>query len=229
MQEYKTKIREKRHLTLKTIEITVDLIAPTDISFTPGQYVELLIGKEWKPYTICSLPESNNSLTFCIGLYDKGLASDFFREVKVGREITMRGPAGFFTVTDLAKNYLFVATGVGIAPFVSIVPNLLRKEFVGRSQLLFGVRHEEDVFYFDKFTHLKSLYDNFIFTPMLSQPKSHWPGEVGRVTTYLEVAYDYLKDYEFYICGATEMVQDARNVLLKKGHSEDRIKTEIFV
>jgi len=47
-------------------------------------------------------------------------------EMKIGGRITASGPDGDFTIDDLGKNYIFIAGGIGITPFRSI---LLQMDF----------------------------------------------------------------------------------------------------
>jgi CDP-4-dehydro-6-deoxyglucose reductase len=117
---------------------------------------------------------------------------------------------------------------VGIAPFVSVITDILARGYLGQVMLLFGLRNEENVFYYDKFNVLAKMHPNFKFLPMLSKPQSHWPGETGRVTTYLEVHYPDYKERKFYICGSKEMVTDTRAVLVKAGHDARDVQLEIF-
>lgn len=229
MQTYQTKIKEVKLLTMHTCELVVELVDPPEINFMAGQYMQFKIGEILRSFSIIDIPDRNRTLKFCIGLYEHGVASDFLRKAKVGSDLEMQGPMGNFTVEDFGKNYFFVATGVGVAPFVSIIPDMLGRGYDKKLHLLFGVRHEEDVFFFDRFSHLHNLYPNFTFTPIVSRPKYHWPGEHGRVTTYIDIAYEYYRDYIFYISGAEAMVKDMRELLLKKGHSLDNIKLEIFI
>jgi CDP-4-dehydro-6-deoxyglucose reductase len=146
----------------------------------------------------------------------------------VGSDVTMRGPAGMFTVQDFNRPAFFVATGVGIAPFASMIPDMLVRGYTEPIRLLFGLRSEENVFFYDRFNRLASQYENFKFVPILSRPQSHWPGETGRVTTYLEVSYQYFKNYVFYLCGDKDVVADTRQVLLKQGHEPRGIRVEVF-
>ncbi len=229
MEQYKARLTEKKFLTMNVLEITVLLLSPDHLEFKAGQFMQFKIGGDLKAYSIISVPDHNLALKFCISLIDGGKASDFFKVAKVGQELEVRGPAGNFTVEDLSKNYFFVATGVGVAPFASIIPDMLSRGYANNCRLLFGLRSEDNVFYYDRLTHTQTLYQNFKFTPLLSQPKSHWPGETGRVTTYIDVAYEYYKDYVFYICGWQEMVKDVKDLLIKRGHKPENIKVEIFV
>ncbi len=228
MQQYKTQIKKIKSLTEHTVELTVSLVSPTDITFVAGQYMEIVVEGKVKACTIIDEPGHNQILRFCVGLYNEGLFSDFLRFAQEGQVIDMQGPMGDFTVTDLSKDYFFIATSVGIAPFVSIVADMFKNNYYGKVNLLFGLRHEEDIFYFDKFRHLQALHKNFVFTPLLSRPKSHWPGETGHVTTYIDISYDRFADRTFYVCGTDPMATDVKNLLLKKGHSPDKMRVEIF-
>ena len=229
MQEFETKISSIKNLTAHDIELVVELQSPASVVFQAGQFMQFKIGEVYRSYSISCMPNIvNNSLQFCIGLFETGVGSNFFRQAKVGDIIDMRGPFGVFVFKDFNRNVTFVATGVGVAPFSSIIPDMLTKGYSGNVKLLFGVRHEEDIFYFDKFSHLSSLYPNFKFLPMLSRPKSHWPGETGRVTNYLDAHFQNLKDNLFYVCGGMEMIKDTRAILLKNNHPTKEIKLEIF-
>jgi ferredoxin-NADP reductase len=229
MQDYVAKVTEIKYLTEKVLELKTALIAPDEICFEPGQFMQFKISKDVRPYSIISSPEDKKSLTFCVELLPEGVGSQYMRGLKVGDEISMRGPLGIFTVKHLDRDICFVATGVGVAPFVSMIPEMLARGFSRNVTLLFGLRQEEDIFYFDRFSRLCSLHQNFKFIPILSQPKSHWPAEVGRVTTYLHAHYQNYQNRIFYLCGGQEMVTEARSILLKSGHNPMEIKLEIFV
>lgn len=229
MQEVLGRVKEKKHLTLNVIELTVDLVMPSQVPFKAGQFMQFKIGDVLKSYSVAVVPDHAEYFKFCIELLPSGVASDYFRRLHAGDDIVMQGPHGMFTFEQFNRNAFFVATGVGVAPFVSLVPDMLTRGYNAEVTLLFGVRSEEDVFYFDRFNHLSVLYPNFKFYPILSQPKMHWPGEVGRVTTQLDVMYDRHKDCLFYLCGGKEMVGECRDILLKRGHKLEDVKLEVFV
>jgi ferredoxin-NADP reductase len=229
MQEYLTQVTEIRHLTMDIVELDVQLVEPTELTYQAGQFMQFRIGTALRSYSLATPPVPDNpKLTFCIKMEPRGVGSDFVRQLKVGAEIEMRGPAGIFVVQDFHQAIFFVATGVGIAPFASMIPDMLSRGYDEKTHLLFGVRNEENVFYYDHFNRLAQQYENLTFTPIMSRPQSHWPGETGYVTTYLEEAYPRFKDNIFYLCGSKAMVTDARQILLHAGHDAKRIKLEIF-
>lgn len=229
MQEFLTQVTRLKHLTLDVMEIDVELMAPEELSYQAGQYMEFKVGGVWRAYSFATPPVSDNpNLMFCAKLEPKGVASDFIRQLEVGSELVMRGPSGNFVVADFHQPTFFVATGVGVVPFGAMIPDMLMRGSRQPIRLLFGVRNEEEVFYYDRFNRLSKQYDNFKFVPILSRPRSHWPGETGYVTTYLEISYPYFKDYIFYLCGDKAVVTEAQQILLKAGQDPQKIKLEFF-
>jgi ferredoxin-NADP reductase len=231
MEKIITQVVEVKYLTMKVVELHVKLVAPDIVKFHAGQFMQFDAHGYFRAYSISNPPTGlDSTLTFCIELIDGGVGSEFVRKLKPGDEVKMRGPLGVFGVKqkDLERDMVFVATGVGIAPFVSIISDLLARGYLGNIFLLYGLRNEENVFYYDKFNKLAKMHSNFKFVPILSKPESHWPGEMGRVTTYVEVHYSEFRDRLFYLCGSKEMVADVRDILIKNNHNTKDIHLEIF-
>ncbi len=229
MQEYLTQVTQIKHLTLDIIELSVQLVVPTELSYQAGQFVEFKIGNDHRAYSFAAPPVVGSKVfTFCIKLEPDGVGSNYIRTLEVGSEVVLQAPFGTFVIQDLQQPAFFVTTGVGVAPFAAMIPDMLSRGAKVPVYLLFGVRSEENVFYFERFSRLARQFDNFQFVPMLSRPQSHWPGQTGQVTTYLQVGYPDFKDFMFYLCGSTAMVADTRQLLLKAGHDVKKIQQEIF-
>lgn len=231
MNLYTAEVIEKRQITQDIYELDAELLHPQEIDFKAGQCLGLHLGdnQSKRLYSIASVPAVKNKLTFCVDITPMGPGSKFILALEPKNEITLEGPYGGFTADEnIQQDLLFIATGVGIAPFKSLIANLLERGFSRKITLLFGLRSEQNIFYFDFFQNLSKKYSNFIFLPTLSQPKGEWNGTVGRVTKYLEDnASDYLESVA-YVCGSTDMVKDVRSLLIEKGFSPRQIKIEIF-
>lgn len=231
MEKILTQVVSLKYLTQKIVELHVRLEAPNIVRFKAGQFMQFHIHGVYRSYSIVSAPTGlDETLVFCIELIPGGVGSEFVKNLKPGDEVVMHGPLGVLGVKEkeMERDLFFVATGVGIAPFVSILTDLFTRGYGGEANLLFGLRNEENVFYYDKFNTLAKNHPRFKFLPILSRPESHWPGEVGRVTTYLEVHYEQFRDRLFYLCGSKEMVTDTRAVLIAQGHDAKAIHLEIF-
>lgn len=229
MQTFSPKVTKIEQLTSNVVELSLIAEGSEFLSFVPGQFVQFIISdKVFRSYSIISLPEELPLLKFCIKFEDGGVGSEYVRLLKVGGSVPMRGPVGKFVVGDTAKQSIFVANGVGIAPFYGMIQDLLQNNPDAQASLIFGVRSEQDIFFHDYFASLAEKHKNFNFVQALSQPQSAWQGYTGRVTKYISENYQELTDSTFYLCGSLAMVQDVRAILMQNGHPIDKIKLEIF-
>lgn len=229
MQEFLTQVEHVRYLTLDVVELVVRLVAPEALTYQAGQAMELKVDHSYLPYSFATPPVPDNpALTFCIRTGPTGITADYARTLKPGTEVVMRGPVPGFEEPDYNQPAFFVAGSIGVAPFAAMVPDMLSRGYTQPLRLLFGVSSEEEVFYFDRFNRLAKQFENFQFVPLLSRPRSHWPGETGRISTYLQISYPYLKDFMFYVSGGRNFVNDVRQVLQQAGHDPSRIKVAIF-
>lgn len=229
MNLHTAEVSSKKKLTERIYELNLRMVEPDLMPFKAGQCVGFVIRDNVKRlYSFASIPERGNELTFCVDVSPMGEGSMFVLGLNDGDRVTLEGPYGAFTVKDKDRDLLFVATGAGVAPFKSIIEDLLRNGYGKKATLVFGVRHESDFFYFDFFSALDAVYPNFTFLPALSRPEPHWQGIKGRVTEYLKENSGLYNDHLVYICGSPEMVKDTRAVLLEKGFPSKDIRVEIF-
>ena len=118
-------------------EVTPDLaiwrVRPhgAEIRFSPGQYVAmgLPIGQRLieRPYSICSAP-GEEEMEFFIELVEGGMLTPRLFQMRPGEEVYMRRLAkGRFLLDDAARDHLMVASVTGVAPFVSMLRDLVRR------------------------------------------------------------------------------------------------------
>src|SRR6187397_1625361 len=89
----------------------IEATETTNFDFTPGQFVTLdlpiheKVNKRWRSYSIASWPDGTNVFELVIVLDKKGAGTPYlFNEVRVGSELTFRGPQGVFVIKgDLDK------------------------------------------------------------------------------------------------------------------------------
>ena len=114
---------DERTPTLVALETT----RPAEFRFTPGHYARLGVGPDddivWRPYSIAS-PADADRLCFQFTRVPGGAFSDRFERLRVGDAIRVdRRSFGFLTLAQLAPGGVLwlLATGTGVAPFVSIL------------------------------------------------------------------------------------------------------------
>ncbi|MFH0770180.1 MAG: FAD-binding oxidoreductase [Candidatus Peregrinibacteria bacterium] len=225
----------KRVIARKVFELT--LSKPSDFTFQPGQFVLFSVPLTENPldiqpraYSIASTPEEEH-LLFGIKLKPLGRASRFVSDVLTeGMSIGIQGPLGAFTIDPACtRDILFVATGVGSAPFRSQITHLLERQDRRRMDLLLGAFTEEDLFWMDHFGPLAKAHPNFALHPVLSQPSLAWNGHRGWVQNIVELIPDF-REREVYICGNPDMVSEVKKLCLEThGIAKERVHTEGYV
>jgi ferredoxin--NADP+ reductase len=100
---------------------------PADYRFTPGHYARLGVGPEddivWRPYSIASAADEDR-LAFQLTHVPDGTFNRHFGKLRAGDEIRLdRRSFGFLTLAQLAPGGVLwlLATGTGVAPFLSIL------------------------------------------------------------------------------------------------------------
>lgn len=209
---------------------------PAGFIFEPGQFLQFRFPVEnsvvWRSYSIASTPGQGH-LEFCIKLVEGGRASGYFQNLLPGQEVEVKGPRGLFVCSQPNDTMYFVATGVGIAPIMSIINHRLTEAPANEGwhrpanekiHLLFGVRNESSLFWTDRFEAIKKHNPNFSYEITLSRPSEGWKGLRGRVTDHLPIDLGG----HYYLCGGMEMVRDVRQILHEKSVNLKNIHFEIF-
>lgn len=226
---FTTRLHEKKQIADHVLQLTFE--KPGGFEYQAGQFVQFLIpdGDKTTPrsYSISSTPH-DNYLEFCVKILEGGLASTHFANMSVGDTLEFRGPRGRFVITENSHDHYFVATGVGMAPIIGILRELIEHKKTDRPiRLLFGVRDEDDVFWKERLEELKNQSDLLDYEITLSKPKptGGWKGLKGRVTDHL---LKHLAHHHFYLCGSAGMVKDVRALLIEHGVDARSIHFEIF-
>jgi len=226
INKYKSSIIKKENLNSDTIYL--QLKKPENYDFLPGQFLQTFFEDVKRSYSIFSKP-SSETLDLCIKCLEGGKASEIFKNISVGEEITISSPMGHFIITEEDIERTYIATGSGLAPVVSMIKTSL-EDYGHKSKiyLLFGLRHEENIFYKTELEELSAQYPNFSFDITLSRPSENWKGNSGRVSVYLPEKIVTRKNNHFFLCGSPEMVKYVRKLLIENDVDMKKIKFEIF-
>ena len=210
--------------------------------FLPGQFVTLDLpihekpNKRWRSYSIASAPDGSNVFELFIVLLESGVGTTYlFNEVRVGSELTLRGPMGVFTLPSaIDEDLYFICTGTGIAPFRSMLHHIHTHGLTHRNlYLLFGTRTREDLLYYEEMRALEREIRNFYYLPTLS--REQWDGCCG----YVHALYEKLvtektgadgtpPPAKFYLCGWKNMVDEAKERILKLGYDKKAVHLELY-
>ncbi len=207
------------------------LLSPANFNFKAGQYLSLSVIKSGKnirkPFSIVNPPREKSFIEFCIKIIPNGVASEYVRKLKLGDEVELFGPAGKFVVNDFNKDLIFIAGGVGIAPFMSIISDLLNRKFNKKIILIKSSRTENDSLYDAELEELSAEYPNFVFYNVFSNPRRK-DLDIGYVQDFLEKYTPEKFSGDFYICGLKEMIERVEEKLLSLGFKQEQIFKEKF-
>jgi ferredoxin-NADP reductase len=155
------------------------------------------------------------------------------KRVPPGTEVQMSSAMGSFTLhKNPARPAVFLAGGIGITPFFSIVRQADHDRFQHKLYFFYANHRPEDAPFLDLLKDLDRTNPNFRFIGAMtdmSRSKISWDGETGRIDK--EMLSTYLSDLQgsiYYIAGPPAMVAAMRQVLVAANLDEDDIRTEEF-
>ncbi len=202
------------------------------VDYVAGQFTELTLPhenpdergiKRW--FTISSAPFSefitittkfsNPSSTFKTAL----------RSLEKGTEITLAEPMGDFVLPkDNAIPLVFVAGGIGITPFHSILGWLTQTEEYRHISLIYAVNNEDEIIFQDTFDRAK-----VHATIAVTNPSDEWGGERGRITAdHILKLTEPNKDALIYLSGPEPMVETLQKDLIALDVPKTNIATDFF-
>lgn len=155
------------------------------------------------------------------------------RNAPQGMEVRVEGPSGSLTLhKNTAKPAVFLAGGIGITPFLSIVRQAAKDKLDRPLYLFYSNRRPEDAAFLNILRTLAQEHPQFHFVATMTQMEtSHrpWTGERGMIDAAM--LFRHVLDLVgpiFYIAGAPAMVAALRNMLVTAKVDEDDVRTEDF-
>lgn len=203
--------------------------------FTAGQYVKVDFPiedkKTYRQYSISSIPKGDNKIELLIVYNPVGKGTNYlFKVVKIGTILKVSKALGRFVLPESSdKDICFICTGVGLAPFRSMILDALenKKDFK-RLDLIFGSRNKEDLLHYEELKELSEKYENFNYYPTLSRSGEEWTGKKGYVHPIYQELYKEHQDAQFYLCGWDSMISEAKTNLKEIGYTRRDILFEKY-
>ena len=203
------------------------------VRYTAGQFIELTIPhprpdergiKHW--FTLSSSPD--HELLSITTKFAGDKSSSFKRalfSLKTGTKLHMSDPMGDFVLPKLIQTPLiFVAGGIGITPFHSMLEWLADVMETRPIKFLYGVTSEDEIIFQQTFDRA-----NVHVTVVVANPSSSWGGERGPLSVELILGLEKPSDDTLiYISGPEQMVESLREDLLKHDVRKDQIVGDYF-
>lgn len=237
------KVKSFPRLT-KIIKITPDsadfIFTPNrKFAYEPGQYMEFTLQHEnvdsrgqRRYFTLASSPTED---TIRVGVKFYKRSSSFkeaMLEMNTNSSISATSLGGDFTLPqDKNRKIVFIAGGIGVTPYRSMIKYLIDKNERRDVTLLYSANTARDIAYTDVFeTARQQLGIKPIY--MLTKEAAELPNNrfrAGKISP--EVIKAEIPDYAerlFYISGPQPMVAGISHALHELGVSRDHVKTDFF-
>ena len=220
---YKGSFSEVKKVGWNTYE--VDLLVPPEFTFLPGQYVWVILPTLSFPdkkggrraFSITSSKEGGGKISILFRNTGSGYKKTLLG-LKPNSPLQIRGPFGqaFVVNKGAGDNICFIAGGVGIAPFLSV---LRSKDNLSENPQITLI-------------NLNSKYEKKFFVSELEEIKNkkglRLIDHLGPFNRNLLLRVPNSMDCIYFVCGPQEMVDDVYKKLVSFGIKRENIRFEQY-
>ncbi len=202
-----------------------------NIDFKPGQFmfIQLLRGGRLSsphPFTISTSPTREN---LSITPKELGDFTRTIRDTKVGDRAFIDAPYGVFSFLNCGGGELvFIAGGIGITPFISMLRYMYDREIDRKVTLFWANRKEDNLCFKEELRQMEAAMEGFK-TVLVMSDQPDWKGQKGRISG--EMIMEHLGDprgKEFLLCGPPGMTAGLIAELKELNVGEASIYSELF-
>jgi ferredoxin-NADP reductase len=212
---------------------------PADFTFEAGQSINLSLidppetdaKGNARTFSIVSAPHETE-LVVATRMRDTAFKR-VLKSMPAGGRVSLRGPAGKFTLDGAdTRPAVFLAGGIGITPFVSMLRHAAHSRLARDLWLFYSNRRPEDAAFLDELSALPQRNPRCRFVgTMVEMDKSSrpWKGETGFLDrAMIERHLKSPAGKVYYIAGPPGLVEAMQKMLIGAGVAEDAIRTDEF-
>jgi ferredoxin-NADP reductase len=232
----RAQIKEKQEVAKGTLLVTFDLRGE-EVDFRPGQYFFVTlpdVGHQdekglRRHITVVTSPNERGVLGFATRMRDSAFKRSL-RELPVGAEVEVEPPKGKFVLPeDPSRPLVFVAGGIGITVFRSMLRYIRDERLPYRVTLIYSNRDAGSTAFLDELRELeRELPDLRLILTMTQDPS--WNGETRRVDA--QFFKDYLganmNELAFMVAGPPAMTEGVQHALEEAGVKEENVIAERY-
>ena len=227
MEKWKTKFKSKKNIANGTLEFVFE--RPSGFEYLPGQHVILNLDKlpfedkrgGRRPLTLSSAP-FENELSIATRISDSGFKQSLLKYEK-GNPLEIWGPRGDFFSGHKNRPLCFLAGGIGIAPFNSIIKELSNQSSDHQIFLFYSNRTVQDAAYHEEYNLLAQQSSRFVYRPIFTQKDGHMLDKDYFVQEIKEP-----DSVEYFLCGPPGFVAGMKEQLEILKINVDQIHEETF-
>jgi ferredoxin-NADP reductase len=232
----RAQIREKQQVAKGTLLVTFDLLGE-EVDFKPGQYFFVTlpdVGHQderglRRHITVVTSPNENGVLGLATRMRDSAFKRSL-GELPVGAEVEVEQPKGDFGLPDdTSRPLVFIAGGIGITVFRSMLRYIREEKLPYRVTLIYSNRDRESTPFLDELRELEHELPGFRLILTMTQDSS-WDGETRKVDA--QFIQDYLEgnlnQYTFLVAGPPAMTEAVEKALEAAGIDGENVVAERY-
>ncbi len=213
------------------IQLVLSLPDEVQLDYRPGQYMNIQLPQGGtRSFSMASALLPDNQIDFHIRQIPGGhFTSQVLPSLERGDTLDVEIPLGTFCHRpDDWRPMILAATGTGLAPLKAILESLLDNEDCPPVCLYWGMRSEADLYAAKEIASWRGRLYEFEFIPVLSRSSENWQGRRGYVQDAVANDYTDMSEHAFYLCGAPEMINQAKQLFMARGADPDFIYADSF-
>lgn len=229
-------IKEKREVAKGTLLVIFDLLGE-EFDYQPGQYfwVELLDPPHEdekgprRHISAVTSPTERGVIGLCTRIRDSAFKRSL-ADLPVGAAVEVEPPKGKFVLPqDASQPLVFVAGGIGITAFRSMLRYIQDEELPHRVTLIYSNRDRDSTAFLNELEEIGRTNPNIRLIVTMTDDDS-WPGESRRIDAnfFKEYLADGLNDARYMVAGPPGFAESATKELKKAGVDEQLISTDSF-
>jgi len=226
------RVAKLEQLSHDVVRVYLKLPASERMQFFAGQYIDILLrdGRR-RSFSIANPPHDDEFIELHIRQIEGGRFTGDMSNLKEKAILRIQGPLGnFYLREDSARPIILMAGGTGFGPIKGIIQHALAEKITRPLHLYWGARTKPDLYLDDLARGWAEQYENFLYTPLLSQPQpeDEWQGRRGYVPLAVVQDYPDLTGYEVYASGPPAMVQEGHVLFTKHNLAVENFYADPF-
>jgi ferredoxin-NADP reductase len=232
----RARIKEKREVAKGTLLVTFDLLGE-EVDFSPGQYFFVTLPDVGyqddkglrRHITVVTSPNEKGVLGFATRMRDSAFKRSL-GELPVGAEVDVESPKGNFVLPEnTSRPLVFVAGGIGITVFRSMLRYIQEERLPYRVTLIYSNRDRESTAFLDELREFEQALPDFRLILTMTQDPG-WKGETRKVDG--KFVKDHLDEdlnrYTFLVAGPPAMAEGAQQALEEAGVQDENVIAERY-
>lgn len=204
----------------------VSLLPSEPVNYRAGQYLQVVMGeKDKRPFTIANSPTRNQVLELQIGaMPGNAYPGEVLERLRTTGELEVELPLGKAWLREESQRpILLIAGGTGYSYARAMLQYLMDSGLQRPTYLYWGVKQVDQLYEGEEVLGWTDEYPELTFVPVVEFPPEDWQGRTGMVHEAVQDDFASLEQYDIYVAGRFEMAAVVREMLQRRGVSEEHL------